>query len=252
VNATSPLAALARRSVAVIRANQAMSGAYLASPNFAVYRYSWFRDGAFIADAMSRAGHAASAEAFFRWCSGVLEARAAKIDTLIERHRTGQVIGPEEFLHARYTVEGDEVAQQWWNFQLDGYGTWLWALASHVRRTNGASLDAYRRGIILSVRYLAEFWNEPSYDGGKRTSDNDTRRRSPHFTRVWPRRWTGSSFRPTSASRPARRLRRSARPSSPTPGMTATWSSGWVATPSTPAWSRARSLSACSNPTIPS
>jgi GH15 family glucan-1,4-alpha-glucosidase len=164
VNATSPLAALARRSVAVIRANQATTGAYLASPNFPVYRYSWFRDGAFIADAMSRAGHAASAEAFFRWCAAILEARAARIDGLIDRHRAGQVIGPEEFLHARYTVDGDEVAQEWWNFQLDGYGTWLWALAAHVRRTKGANFDPYRRGIILSVRYLVEFWNEPSYD----------------------------------------------------------------------------------------
>jgi GH15 family glucan-1,4-alpha-glucosidase len=164
VNATSPVAALARRSVAVIRANQATTGAYVASPNFPVYRYSWFRDGAFIADAMSRAGQTASAEAFFRWCAGILEARATKIDTLIDRHRAGQVIGAEEFLHARYTVEGDEVSQNWWNFQLDGYGTWLWALAAHVRRTKDANLDAYRRGIILSVRYLVEFWNEPSYD----------------------------------------------------------------------------------------
>ncbi len=164
MNATSPLAALARRSVTVIQANQATTGAYLASPNFPVYRYSWFRDGAFIADAMSRAGNAASAEAFFRWCAGILEARVAKIDALIDRHRAGQFIGPEEFLHARYTVDGDEVAHEWWNFQLDGYGTWLWALAAHVRRTKAANLDPYRRGIILSVRYLVEFWNEPSYD----------------------------------------------------------------------------------------
>jgi GH15 family glucan-1,4-alpha-glucosidase len=164
VNATSPLAALARRSVAVIRANQAPSGAYLASPNFPVYRYSWFRDGAFIADAMSRAGDGASAEAFFRWCAAVVEARAAKIGSLIDRHRAGQAIGPDEFLHARYTVEGEEVSHEWWNFQLDGYGTWLWALAAHARRTKAVNLDTYRTAIALSVRYLVEFWNEPSYD----------------------------------------------------------------------------------------
>ena len=100
---------LARHSVAVIEANQAATGAYVASPNFPVYRYSWFRDGAFIADAMSRAGRPASAEAFFSWCAGVLEARVAKIDSLIERHRSGHAIGPDEFLHARYTVDGREV-----------------------------------------------------------------------------------------------------------------------------------------------
>ena len=69
---TLELQALARHSVAVIRAGQAPSGAYIASPTFSVYRYSWLRDGAFIADAMSRAGDVDSAEAFFAWCTAIL------------------------------------------------------------------------------------------------------------------------------------------------------------------------------------
>lgn len=36
---------LAAASVAVIRRHQASSGAYLAAPNFAVYRYSWLPTG---------------------------------------------------------------------------------------------------------------------------------------------------------------------------------------------------------------
>ena len=47
---TRRLQDLARHSVAVIRAGEAPSGAYIASPTFSVYRYSWLRDGAFIAD----------------------------------------------------------------------------------------------------------------------------------------------------------------------------------------------------------
>jgi GH15 family glucan-1,4-alpha-glucosidase len=155
---------LARHSVAVIKANQASTGAYLASPNFRVYRYSWLRDGAFIADAMSRAGHAASAEAFFGWCTRILTARAAKIESLIERHRFGQPIQPDEFLHARYTVDGKEAREEWWNFQLDGYGTWLWALSAHHSRSPNNSLEPYQDGIVLSIKYLTEFWREPSYD----------------------------------------------------------------------------------------
>src|SRR5439155_24142398 len=65
------IAALAEYSLAVIESNQAASGAYPASPNFPVYRYCWFRDGAFIADAMSRAGRAESADAVFGWCARV-------------------------------------------------------------------------------------------------------------------------------------------------------------------------------------
>ena len=45
---------LALHSLAVIRAGQDAGGAYLAAPTFPTYRFSWFRDGAFIADAMSR------------------------------------------------------------------------------------------------------------------------------------------------------------------------------------------------------
>ena len=155
--------AVAKRSVAVIRAGQASTGAYLASPNFHVYRYSWFRDGAFIADAMSRAGHTQSAESFFAWCARILVSRASKVESLIERHRSGQPILADEFLHARYTVDGNEAVEDWWNFQLDGYGTWLWALNAHQRRT-ASSLEPYVDGIALSVRYLIEFWREPSYD----------------------------------------------------------------------------------------
>lgn len=147
----------------MIEAGQAASGAYLASPNFPVYRYSWFRDGAFIADAMSRAGRPESAEAFFAWCSRVLVLRKERIERLVARRAVGETIGSEELLHCRYTLDGDEAPDQWWNFQLDGYGTWLWALAEHHRR-NGSDVGPCREAVELTVEYLAAFWAEPSYD----------------------------------------------------------------------------------------
>ena len=157
------LARLARRSVAIIEANQASTGAYLASPNFVVYRYSWFRDGAFIADAMSRAGRPESAERFFAWCNRVLVARAAKIASLLERRAARLPIAADEFLPCRYTVDGEDVGEDWWEFQLDGYGTWLWAVGEHAAR-HGASVLPYREGAELTVAYLAAFWDEPCYD----------------------------------------------------------------------------------------
>ena len=48
----------------MILAGQSPAGGYVASPTFGPYRYSWFRDGAFIADAMSRVGEVESAERF--------------------------------------------------------------------------------------------------------------------------------------------------------------------------------------------
>lgn len=154
---------LVRHSVAVIRANQAPTGAYLASPSFPVYRYSWFRDGAFIADAMSRAGQVESADAFFAWCARVLVERRDRIEALVARRAAGETIDPAEHLHTRYTATGEESDAPWWNFQLDGYGAWLWALGAHATR-HDRPLEPFLEGAELSARYVASFWDVPSYD----------------------------------------------------------------------------------------
>ncbi len=161
---------LARRSIDVIARGQAPTGAYLASPNFPVYRYSWFRDGAFIADAMSRAGEVASAEAFFGWCAGILEARRDRIEALIERRRAGATIDTDEFLHARYTLDGQETGEEWTDFQLDGYGAWLWALDEH-RRRHGRPIEPFVAGAALSAAYVAAFRDHPSYDWWEENPD---------------------------------------------------------------------------------
>jgi GH15 family glucan-1,4-alpha-glucosidase len=153
---------LGRRSIEIIAENQAPNGAYLASPTFPVYRYAWLSDGAFIADAMSRAGKVESAEAFFAWCDRILVERRDHIESLIVRHGSGDAIAIDEFLPTRFTVEGTDGAEPWTDFQLDGYGTWVWALSEHARRHGRpiTSLD----GALLSVRYAATFWDLPSYD----------------------------------------------------------------------------------------
>lgn len=156
--------AIFRRSVDVIGANQAASGAYLACPNFQVYRYSWLRDGAFIADAMSRSGVGGSSDAFHAWCAEVVVARADRIVTLVERRGRGEDIPPEDFLPCRYTVGGEDAVDAWWNFQLDGYGTWLWALVEHARRSPRPLTPDEIAAAELTVRYLATFWDEPCFD----------------------------------------------------------------------------------------
>jgi len=157
------LQTLAIRSLAVIREGQSRSGAYVASPTFPVYQYSWFRDGAFIADAMSRAGEVESAEAFFGWCARVLEARADRVDGLIDRVARGEPIAAVDHLHTRYTLAGEESDAEWWNFQLDGYGAWLWALGEH-RLRHGRNIEPFVAGALVSARYIDAFWREPSYD----------------------------------------------------------------------------------------
>ncbi len=154
---------LARHSIEIILANQAPTGAYVASPNFGVYRYCWLRDGAFIADAMSRAGQVASAEAFFGWCARVLTSRRTQVESLVARRDAGQAIPVADFLHARYSLDGSESDAEWWNFQLDGYGAWLWALNAHVER-HDRSIEPFADGAQLSAAYITAFWDRPSYD----------------------------------------------------------------------------------------
>lgn len=166
------LSRLARRSVQIIADNQAPTGAYLAAPNFPVYRYAWLRDGAFIADAMSRAGHRPSATAFLEWCRSIVEQRTERIGMLVRRSEAGEAIAIAEFLHTRYTVEGAEADGEWWNHQLDGYGAWLWALGAHRERASTDS-DPHRftPAVEATARYLLAFWDHPCYDSWEEYGD---------------------------------------------------------------------------------
>ena len=153
------------RSVEVILSGQSETGAYVACRTYRVYRYSWLRDGSFIAESMSRAGQPASATAFFDWCAGVITDRAGRIDELLRRSADGDV-PRENLLPARYRVDGtdaDGATEDWWNFQLDGYGMWLWAASSHARR-HGLDPCRWEAATTLTTRYLNGFWHLPCYD----------------------------------------------------------------------------------------
>lgn len=158
---------LYQHSIDVILANQASSGAYLASPSFSSYVYSWLRDGSFIAHAMDRASQPDSAAQYFRWVSCTLQKQAHKIDAIEQGLAKGKPALEIDFLHTRYTVDGDEVTadKNWGNFQPDGYGTWLWSLAEHVRLTGDLELlHEVWESVLLTVRFLISVWRLPTYD----------------------------------------------------------------------------------------
>lgn len=156
---------LYQNSIDIIRGSQAPSGAYMASPNFASYAYCWLRDGSFIAHAMDRVGQHESARAFFRWVGRTVEGQAAKVERALARVGAGLPLAAGDYLPIRFTTEGEEAQGQWWDFQLDGYGTWLWAAAEHVRRTkDDALIRELAASVALTVRYLTHLWQWPSYD----------------------------------------------------------------------------------------
>ncbi|MBB5786172.1 glycoside hydrolase family 15 protein [Jiangella mangrovi] len=144
---------LARVSVSTIAAAQDASGAYPAAVGFTPYGFSWFRDGAFIAEGMSRAGAVESATAFHDWCARVLSREAPTVSALVARVSAGSQPADGELLPARYTLAGERHDDDWWNYQVDGYGTWLWALRAHLTRW-GLPVEPYAPAAETAVRYL--------------------------------------------------------------------------------------------------
>lgn len=160
---------LFQHSITVILENQHPEGAYIASPAFETYHYCWLRDGSFIAYSMDKAGQHESAKAFYRWVGRVITRYAAKVDVLAVMLQKGEKPDHRAILNTRFTLEGFEEERsdegEWGNFQVDGYGSWLWGLAEHVKMTDDqALLLELLEPIKVSVRYLQLVWQLPNYD----------------------------------------------------------------------------------------
>ncbi|GAA1532102.1 hypothetical protein GCM10009827_057370 [Dactylosporangium maewongense] len=152
---------LIEHSIKVITREQAPSGAYPACSSFAVYGYAWLRDGAFVAESMRAHGIADGARAFHEWTARVLTDRAERIEAVVAALTAGEEIDQARFLPTRYTLDGADGSESWWDFQLDGYGTWLWALQRHL---DGSTDHAFAGAVTLTVRYLCAAWRLPCYD----------------------------------------------------------------------------------------
>ena len=173
-------------SLAAILENQQPSGAYLACPTMPDYQFSWFRDGAYIAYALtidgqtgnishgdSMAAQTESARAFHDWCAQVINSQAEGIERSIKRATTGEPVVVSDTLNARYRANGDIGPDDWPEFQLDGPGTWLWSLAEYVERTHARPLPlAWEQAVILTARYLAALWQTPCYDCWEERGDD--------------------------------------------------------------------------------
>lgn len=155
---------LFQRSVEIILQNQSHTGAYLASPNFDTYRYCWFRDGAFIAYAMNLAGEHESTHRFHNWAATAVNHRAAIVEQAIAKARRNEPLELSDILDTRYTVDGEAGDEEWPNFQLDGLGTWLWALQQHQQLSEMPLPAAWFRAAGLVADYLAALWQRPCYD----------------------------------------------------------------------------------------
>lgn len=154
---------LREHSLNVIRQNQAENGAFIASPNFPVYLYSWFRDGSYIAHALDLAGDHQNAGRFFAWAIWAVGQRVDAAERAIAAGLAGAAPDPADLLDTRYTVDGKPGEMEWFNNQLDGFGTLLWSIGEHVH-ARGELESTWIPAIELLARYVGALWRQPCSD----------------------------------------------------------------------------------------
>jgi GH15 family glucan-1,4-alpha-glucosidase len=156
---------LVATSIRAMLASQRPGGAFIASPDFSQYQYCWLRDGSFIAYALDRAGEHDSSDRFHSWCASSVDHIAPLMEAAVERAQLGKPIDPNAMPPARFSVDGLVVNDDWPNFQIDGYGTWLWSLHEHLQRSGARSLPGSLAPAVERVaRYLAEIGTAPCFD----------------------------------------------------------------------------------------
>lgn len=156
--------AVAREAdVRLLLEHQHPGGAYVASPDFSQYPYGWVRDGAFVAHALDAVGERASAARFHAWMADAVLGLERDVRAQLAAHAAGRPVDHARMLPARYRLDGGVEAGDWPDFQVDGYGQWLWSLGAHHV---GGPLPAgrLRDAAALVAAYLSAFWDEPCYD----------------------------------------------------------------------------------------
>lgn len=154
-----------QNSIDAILRNQTSNGAIIASPDFAQYHFCWLRDGSFSAFALDRVGEHEASARYHSWVNEAIGGISGIIDDVIAKMLRGEVLDPTLMPPARFALDGTSVIDDWPNFQIDGYGTWLWSLGEHLRMTgNNALPRALTGSVARAARYLSIFSLSPCYD----------------------------------------------------------------------------------------
>jgi GH15 family glucan-1,4-alpha-glucosidase len=177
MSAHEETATVTAASVDAMLACQQDNGSLIASPDFAEYHYCWLRDSSFAAYALDRCDEHEASARYHDWVSRAIHGIGDQIDAATERRRAGHTIDARMLPPARFSLDGTVTADDWPNFQIDGYGTWLWALRQHLSRAGRGGLPPELRQSAGRVAgYVAAFALDPCYDvweengGGVHTS----------------------------------------------------------------------------------
>jgi len=156
---------LVKTSVRVMLENQHPNGAFIASPDFRQYHFCWLRDASFVAHALDRVGELQASALYHDWVAKAIERIAPAMDSAVQHLRAGLELVPAEMSPARFNLAGLAVSDDWPNFQIDGYGIWLWSLQEHVAvEGSGLLVDRLVPAVERTARYLSAFALTPCFD----------------------------------------------------------------------------------------
>lgn len=160
-------------SVSSILRNQQPGGAFVASPDFGQYQYCWLRDSSFIAYALDRVGEYAAAARFHAWCAAAIDEISPLISKALDRQAAGLAVDLSQMPPARFSLDGRVVEDDWPNFQIDGYGAWLWALDQHLRAVGEDDLPSrLAPAVERTASYIAALGTTPCYDVWEEAGDS--------------------------------------------------------------------------------
>ncbi len=164
---------LVARSVQSILSNQVVNGAIVASPDFAQYDFCWLRDGSFSSYALDMAGEHTASEEYHTWVNSAVTRISSVIDRVTEIRESGGSPDAATMPPARFALDGSTVVDDWPNFQIDGYGTWLWSLGRHLDLRGTLGLPSkYRASVERVARYLSAFAFSSCYDIWEESGDD--------------------------------------------------------------------------------
>jgi GH15 family glucan-1,4-alpha-glucosidase len=150
-------------SVTAMLKHQSAYGSFVASPDIGQYQFCWLRDSSFISLALDVAGEQAATARYHRWVAGALAPlRPAMADAaaLASYPGAARLLPP-----ARFALDGSTTRDDWPNFQIDGYGAWIWSLREHLRLGGDRRLlDELRATVDATWRYLDALALHPCFD----------------------------------------------------------------------------------------
>lgn len=156
---------LLRRSVRSILDNQNEAGAIVASPDFAEYGFCWLRDASFCAYALDLAGEHEASARYHDWVRRAVRGITPLLESVTLSQQRDELLEDELMPPARFSMDGTMVHDDWPNFQIDGYGTWLWSLEQHLGSTGRDTLPEDFVPVVRTIAtYIREFALTSCYD----------------------------------------------------------------------------------------